>query len=353
MRIISLFSGAGGIDLGFEKAGFEIAWANDNDKDVWKTFEFNFPKAELDKRSIAEIKSKEIPDCEGIIGGPPCQSWSEIGALRGLDDPRGKVFFEFIRIIKDKKPKFFLAENVVGMLHKRNEEAVNYFIESFVNVGYNLKVKLLNASNFNVPQDRKRVFFVGIRKDLKKDFIFPLDFDVAPNLKEAIWNLKDNAIPAKQKNLTNGDDCIVPNHEYMIGGFSPIYMSRNRVRNWHETSYTIQAGGRHAPIHPQAPKMVNVGKDQFKFVEEKVKLYRRLSIRECARIQTFPDDFIFKYRNLSEGYKMVGNSVPCNLAYHLAIQINKVLTSDELNTNKSNSWEEQNTGLRQHRLDLI
>ena len=107
----------------------------------------------------------------------------------------------------------------------------------------------------------------------------------------------------------------------MTGGFSTSYMSRNRVRNWDEPSFTIQAGGRHAPIHPQAPKMIEVGKDKREFVKGKENLYRRLSIRECARIQTFPDDFIFKYENLADGYKMIGNAVPVNLAYYIAKQI--------------------------------
>ncbi len=111
----------------------------------------------------------------------------------------------------------------------------------------------------------------------------------------------------------------------MIGGFSTIYMSRNRVRSWDEPSFTIQAGGRHAPLHPQAPKMQFIHQNKRVFVEGKEKLYRRLSIRECARIQTFPDNYIFHYNNLADGYKMVGNAVPCNLAYYLAKTIKEQL----------------------------
>ena len=107
----------------------------------------------------------------------------------------------------------------------------------------------------------------------------------------------------------------------MTGGFSSIFMSRNRVREWHEPSFTIQAGGRHAPIHPNAPKMLLVEQNKRIFVPEKEYLYRRLSVRECARIQTFPDDFIFKYRYVADGYKMVGNAVPVKFARHLAAQI--------------------------------
>ena len=108
-RVVSLFSGAGGLDKGFEKAGFDIIWANEYDSSIWETFEYNFPNTYLDKRSIRNVPSIDIPECIGIIGGPPCQSWSEAGALRGIEDERGQLFYEFIRILRDKKPLFFLA----------------------------------------------------------------------------------------------------------------------------------------------------------------------------------------------------------------------------------------------------
>jgi DNA (cytosine-5)-methyltransferase 1 len=111
----------------------------------------------------------------------------------------------------------------------------------------------------------------------------------------------------------------------MVGGFSSIYMSRNRVRSWNEPSFTIQAGGRHAPIHPQANKMIHVGKDKWIFDPNSLRPYQRLSVRECARIQTFPDDFIFYYERLADGYKMIGNAVPVNLSYALAQVIHKDL----------------------------
>ena len=325
MKIVSLFSGAGGLDRGFEAAGFETIWANDCDKDVWETFERNFPSAYLDKRSIIDIPSSEIPDCIGIIGGPPCQSWSEAGALRGINDRRGQLFFEFIRVLRDKQPLFFLAENVSGMLSKRHAQAFNNIKYLFAQSGYQLSVQLLNAADYLVPQDRKRVFFVGIRKDLNKIYSFPAPHLKKKLLQDAIWDLQNSALPAKDKNYTNNNQCALANHEFLTGGFSSIYMSRNRVRSWDEVSFTIQAGGRHAPIHPQAPKMILVDKDKRIFVTGKEHLYRRLSIRECARIQTFPDKHIFYYKNLLAGYKMVGNAVPCKLSYFLAKQLVKVI----------------------------
>lgn len=320
-RVVSLFSGAGGLDKGFEQAGFDIIWANEYDSSIWETFEYNFPNTHLDKRSIRNVPSIDIPECIGIIGGPPCQSWSEAGALRGIEDERGQLFYEFIRILRDKKPLFFLAENVEGMLAQRHSEALANIKKLFRESGYNLSFRLINANNYNVPQDRKRVIFVGYRNDLNITFEFPRMQEYKPVLKDAIWDLRNSAIPAKEKNYTNGNECKIPNHEYMIGGFSTIFMSRNRVRAWDEPSFTIQAGGRHAPIHPQAPKMTFIEQNKREFVKGKEHLYRRLSLRECARIQTFPDDFIFKYSSVADGYKMVGNAVPVNMAYALASKI--------------------------------
>jgi len=325
MKIISLFSGAGGLDLGFKQAGFNTIWANEYDKDIWETFEKNFKETTLDRRSIVKVNSDEIPETLGLIGGPPCQSWSEAGKSRGIDDDRGQLFFEFIRVLRDKKPLFFLAENVSGMLAKRHSEALENIKKHFTDSGYRLSFKLLNAHDYGVPQDRKRIFFIGFREDLNIEFEFPKVFKKKLYLKDVIEDLKESVLPAVNKTYSNDDACELFNHEYMTGGFSSMYMSRNRVRSWDEPSFTIQAGGRHAPLHPQAPKMELVEKDKRKFVEGKEELYRRLSIRECARVQTFPDGHKFYYKNLTAGYKMVGNAVPPALAFALAQSIKEQL----------------------------
>lgn len=317
--IVSFFSGAGGLDLGFEKAGFCTIWANEFDKTIWATFERNFPNAKLDRRSITDVNADEIPDSIGIIGGPPCQSWSEAGARRGIEDKRGQLFWDYIRILKVKQPKFFLVENVSGILQPKHAEAFNSFIKAFADCGYEISWKLVDANDYGVPETRQRVIIVGYRKDLHKKFVFPEPKSYKPTLKDAIGDLPD-AVPAKDKNKTNGE-LDIPNHEYMTGGWSPIFMSRNRVRSWNEPSFTIQAGGRQAPLHPQAPTMQKVETNKFEFVKGQESLYRRLSVRECARIQTFPDDFIFEYTDVAVGYKMIGNAVPVNLAFEIAKKI--------------------------------
>ena len=332
MNLVSLFSGAGGLDLGFKKAGFNVVAANEYDKTIWETYEKNH-KTKLIKGDICDIPSAVFPDCDGIIGGPPCQSWSEAGSLKGIDDPRGQLFYQYIRILKDKKPKFFLAENVKGMMAKRHNDAVENIVSKFEEAGYDVFIHLLNASDYGVPQDRKRVFYVGFKKDLKVKFEPPKPYETKLTFKDTIFDLKDSAIPALEKNKTNGDNCEVLNHEYFIGAYSPIFMSRNRVRQWDEQAFTVQASGRQCQLHPQAPVMPKIEKNKNIFEPGKEALYRRLTVRECARIQGFPDDFKFYYTNLNDAYKMIGNAVPVNLAYEMAKAIVSALDNSSANSN--------------------
>ena len=333
--VVALFSGCGGLDLGFTQAGFDITWANEYDKNIWETYEKNHVDTILDKRDIRNISTKEIPDCIGIIGGPPCQSWSEAGTQKGIEDERGQLFLDYIRILEDKQPLFFLAENVSGMLQQKHSKAFNDITNSFKNAGYSISCQLINAKDYGIPQDRKRVIIVGYRNDLGGKFDFNLlkKVKAVSSLENTIWDLKESALPALTTQKTNGKNCTMSNHEYMIGDFSSIYMSRNRVRSWNEPSFTIQAGGRQAPIHPQANKMISVAKDKRVFDPSSLHPYRRLSVRECARIQTFPDNFKFYYKNLADGYKMIGNAVPVDLACEIAEVIKmQVFGSEQVDT---------------------
>lgn len=320
MKIATFFAGAGGLDRGFEEAGFDVIWANEYDRVIWDTYRHNFPKTKLDTRSIVEVEPDDIPNCDGMIGGPPCQSWSEAGMLRGIEDHRGQLFFEYIRLLDAKRPLFFLAENVSGIVFNRHSEAFNNILQMFSDIGYNVSFHLLNANDYGVPQDRERVIIVGYLAQYGKHFKPPMPLAPQPTLKDAIWDLRKNVVPALDKNKRNPKTKL-PNHEYFTGGFSSIFMSRNRVRPWDRPSFTIQAGGRHAPLHPQAPEMVAVGKDARAFVDGAD--YRRLSVRECARVQTFPDEHLFLYDYVADGYKMIGNAVPVKFAAALAAQIQK------------------------------
>lgn len=335
MNVISLFSGCGGLDLGFERAGFDIPVANEFDKTIWDTYEVNHPNTHLIKGDIRNIQKGDIADfingdVDGIIGGPPCQSWSEAGALKGIKDSRGQLFFDYIRILKEFQPKFFLAENVSGMLANRHSEAVQNILRLFEEAGYDVSFTMVNAKDYGVAEERKRVFYIGFRRNLKINFGFPRGSTKEDSkkitLRDIIWDLQDTAVPAGPKNHHNPE--AVNNNEYFTGAYSPIFMSRNRVKSWDEQAFTVQASGRQCQLHPQAPKMVKVGTNVCRFVEGKEDLYRRMTIREVARVQGFPDDFQFIYHDTNTAYKMIGNAVPVNLAYEIACAIRKFLEGD-------------------------
>ncbi len=332
MKILSLFTGAGGLDLGFERAGFDIPVANEFDKTIWETFRANHPKTHLIEGDVRQITKDDIAQfvdgpIDGIIGGPPCQSWSEAGSLRGIEDARGQLFYDYIRILKDFQPKFFLAENVSGMLANRHSEAVQNILHMFDEAGYDVSLTLVNAKDYGVAQERKRVFYIGFRKDLNINFSFPHgsteDDDKKLTLRDIIWDLQETAVPSGPKNHHNPE--AINNNEYFTGAFSTIFMSRNRVKSWDEQAFTVQASGRQCQLHPQAPKMVKFGKNDCRFVEGKESLYRRMTVREVARVQGFPDDFVFIYDSTDDAYKMIGNAVPVNLAYEVAQGIKKAL----------------------------
>ncbi|CAI2186569.1 19699_t:CDS:2 [Funneliformis geosporum] len=263
-KLISLFSGAGGLDL--------------------------------DTRSIIEIKSAEIPNCDGIIGGSPCQSWSLAGSQKGkngIKDHRGTLIYEYLRIVKAKKPSFFVFENVAGILSPSNQKEFSKFKKKLENLGYNITYRNLNAKDYGIPQDRKRVFLIGICQDL------PIFFDF-------------NKI-SEVKKPVNLHDCIADLQD----------LASNKIAN-HE--YYEGTSGRHSPLHPSA-SMTKQATDKFIFAKKNV---RRLTVRECARIQTFPDNFVFKYQNINDGYKMVGNAVPVLLAYKIANELKKTLKIEKI-----------------------
>lgn len=358
MNVISLFSGCGGLDLGFEKAGFNIPVANEFDKTIWETFKVNHPNTHLIEGDVRQITKEDIAqyidgEVDGIIGGPPCQSWSEAGSLKGIKDARGQLFFDYIRILTEFQPKFFLAENVSGMLADRHSEAVQNILHMFEEAGYDVSFTLVNAKDYGVAEERKRVFYIGFRKDLNIQFGFPKgstkDDSKKITLRDIIWDLQETAVPSGPKNHHNPD--AINNNEYFTGTYSPIFMSRNRVKSWDEQAFTVQASGRQCQLHPQAPKMVKFGKNDCRFVEGKEHLYRRMTIREVARVQGFPDDFKFIYEDTNTAYKMIGNAVPVNLAYEIAVAIkmyldgngdtvdidNEILDAKEANEKKMSS----------------
>lgn len=308
----SLFAGAGGLDIGFKQAGYHILWANDFNKDACATYKLHSPETEVVQGDIAKIDANSIPDCDIFLGGFPCQGYS-IGGNRVIDDPRNKLYKEYVRIIKAKKPLCFIGENVKGILTMGGGEVLKQIIEDFEEAGYTVFYQLLNAKDFGVPQDRQRVFITGFRNDLNiAEYSIPEYTGKAQTIGDA---LKDFPEPD-------------PNDVY-AGSYSPWFTMRNRRREFTDVSHTILATARQIPIHPSSPPMVKLGKDAWEFGEGRST--RRYSYKECAALQTFPADIEFT-GNLTSKYKQIGNAVPVKLAYHIAKYLRTVLLA-EVTTN--------------------
>ena len=321
MKVVSFFAGCGGLDLGFEQAGFRVIWANELEPAVRDTYIQNHPHTEFILGDINRINPKDVPSCDGFIGGPPCQSWSIAGKQKGLEDERGKLFLTYIKMIRAKKPKFFLIENVKGLLEEKFSKIFYDFLKQLDNAGYNVKWQLLDAVNFGIPQNRERVFIIGFRKDLNVKYDFPKGTYSTPiPLIHAIGDIKETPITYKETDkVTANQKCA--NHDVLISNFNMFYHKGNRRRGWLQPSFTIHATGDSIPLHPSSPKMLFFGHENWDFQKDKINKYRRLSVRECARIQTFPDNFVFVTNNIKVAYKMIGNAVPPRLGLAIATSI--------------------------------
>lgn len=305
---VSLFCGAGGLDLGFENTGFHTIWANDFDADACKTHQ-SWSKAEVICGDISKIEVNSIPDSDIILGGFPCQGFSLSGP-RKIDDSRNALYKHYVKIVAKKQPKIFVGENVKGLLTMGQGQIIEAIIEEFSACGYNVFYKLLNAKDFGVPQDRERVIIWGFRKDLNvKDYQLPIPKMAKVTLKDALGDM-----PQAKKE----DVCYAP--------FSSRFMSRNRKRNWNQVSYTIPAMAKQVTLYPGSPDMEKIDKDLWKFGDDGET--RRLSWREAAVIQTFPQNIEF-YGDLTSKYKQIGNAVPVKLAEYIANELRTILLEKE------------------------
>lgn len=288
--LVSLFCGAGGMDIGFELAGFRTVWAIDFNHDACETHRL-WSGADVQEGDIAKVDINTIPDTDIITGGFPCQGFSLAGP-RKVDDSRNTLYRHFVKILKIKKPRVFVAENVKGILTLGGGEVIKKIVDDFTGIGYRVSYKLLNAADYNVPQDRMRVIFVGIRNDIPGEFSFPEPSKARATLRTAIEGIKSNP------------------EDICRDSYSSRYMSRNRKRNWDEKSFTIPAMAKQVPLHPDSPDMIKISTDVWKFGEGET---RRLSYKEAAAVQTFPRNIEF-FGDLTSKYKQIGNAVPVNLA---------------------------------------
>lgn len=296
------------MDLGFKKAGFKIIWANDIYKPACETYKKNFGVEPVygDIRKIEKFRRADV-----LVACNPCQGFSMIGN-REPDDRRNFLYLEIFRVIRQVRPKYVVVENVRGLISLYGGRFFKLIKRSFRRHGYDFYWKLLNAKDYGVPQHRERVIFVGVRRDLKVKYEFPeATHGQGPGLKPYV-NLR-KAIGRMKK--------AKPDEYYNKDDWPFFYMSRNRRPDWNDVSFTIQAEGRQVPLHPSCPPMRRVEKDKFEFTDSPGK-YRRLSAKECARIQSFPASFKF-VGPLSTQYTLIGNAVPPKLARAIAESIMK------------------------------
>ncbi|MBB6454403.1 DNA (cytosine-5)-methyltransferase 1 [Salirhabdus euzebyi] len=290
-KVASLFAGAGGLDIGLELSnGFETIYANDIDKDACATFS-KWSDAEVVCGNIKDIHERDIPDADIITGGFPCQGFSAAGPRKVLDE-RNTLYKELSRVIEAKQPLAFIGENVKGLLTLGNGEIMEAIKNDFSSKGYRLYYQLLNAADYEVPQDRYRVIMIGIREDIDIGFEFP-----KPTGRKSIKDILSDLPEPKPEDI-----CHAP--------YSSRYMSRNRKRDWDEVSYTIPAMAKQVTLHPSSPDMIKLEKDLWKFGEGST---RRFSWQEAAAIQSFPKYIDFE-GNLTSKYKQIGNAVPPKLA---------------------------------------
>ena len=393
MKVASLFSGCGGLDLGFIQAGFEVIWANDFFKEAVETYRANIGD-HIVYGDITKIPSSDIPsNFDILLGGFPCQGFSVANIKRSMEDERNFLYKELMRLIKDKKPKFFVGENVKGLLSMQKGKVIQMIVEDFKSLGYKVDYKLLKASDYGVPQNRERVVIIGNRLGLENKFPKPthgpkkdskLGIEKYVSVKEVCSHLsnvrtRDSAFKLKNKTIYNhvartnvaetfwGRKYPVNQHDicdYLRfwrdkSGWSTKKVDEHfgyahtaghwfrkdnnsgsipnpsdwwelkkilkfdskydkavtemelktisfeqslRINNWDNPSDTITATG--PEIHPNKQ--------------------RRMSVRECAIIQSFPDDFVFK-GSLGNMYKQIGNAVPVLMAQKIAEEIKKEL----------------------------
>lgn len=296
-KVVSLFSGCGGSDAGVIAAGFDVVMANDLLPYARDVYLANHAATDYRVESIAGIKT--FPDAELLVGCYPCQGFSQ----GGLRDPSKKIntlYLEFARALRAIHPKAFIVENVSGMVRSNFTHLLDAQLKVFGETGYRVKAKVLNAVDYGVAQERKRIFIVGVRNDLDVEYEFP-----APTHGEGK--------PAAHLKIRDaiGDLPEWPIGEFYDGDFHWYYMSRDRRRGWEQASKTIVANPRHMPLHPMSPTMARLEPNKWAFIGEG--RARRFSYRESARLQGFAHNFIFPDTDrgsLAMRYTVVGNAVP-------------------------------------------
>ncbi len=345
MKIIDIFSGAGGLSLGFEEVGFESVLAIDKWNDAIKTYNLNHKNkvgttVDIHEFSNDDLEKYKEQDITGIIGGPPCQGFSLVGT-RDTNDPRNSLYIEYVRFVSIIKPKFFVLENVSGLLSLEKGKFKQDILERFNQLGYNVDFRLLTASDYGVPQSRKRVFFVGLRKDIFENEYFNFDKLTKRNIvstKDAISDLPKAVNHKKpveyvrepitefqkyiRRNSTHVYNHELTNHTQQTVDIISLVPDGGGIRDLPEEYYGIRNyNNAFRRMDSNLPSStIDCGhRNYFHYSENRVP-----TVRESARIQSFPDWYVFAGSKTSQ-YTQVGNAVPPLLASIIAQEIKNII----------------------------
>lgn len=326
MKVAGLFSGVGGIELGFSQAGFDIARSNEIDKKAGETFKLNFSH-KLIVDDICNISGKDIPDVDIIVGGFPCQAFSIAGYRKGFEDERGEIFFQMARIIKEKNPRIIFIENVKNLLNHDNGNTYRVISQTLESYGYTLKTMVLNASEYgNIPQNRERIYIVGFKnKDDYANFqkIYPVqlttrvsdivDYDSKVDDKYYYTNENCNFYDKLEKEIKNKNT---------VYQWRRIYVRENKSNLCPTLTANMGTGGHNVPL-----VLTKYG-------------IRKLTPKECFLFQGFPKDF--KLPNLAQSnlYKQAGNSVVVPVIRRIAEEIKNAI--DKTDSGIFVWWAEKN-----------
>lgn len=315
MKVCSLFSGIGGIDLGFQQAGFEIIWANEFDRDAAKTYRHNFGDTYLSKQNIKNVKTEDIPDFDVLVAGFPCQSFSSAGKQKGFDDPRGNLFFEIVRIVRDKRPSVIFLENVANLLQHDDGKTFLTIYNALVPFGYTFKYRVMDSMEYgNVPQHRSRIFIVAFL-DYKKceKFEFPDQIRRTVFLNDIL-----------QRNVKHDDSYYLepgdPNYDFLV----KLVSNKSQIYKYYESLKAYKA----YRVCPTLLASMGSYPDSIPVILDDYGI-RKITPYECLALLGFPKSYRFPNISMSSAYKQCGNSVVVPVIRRIAENIMKVMSGKD------------------------
>lgn len=314
LKVCSLFSGIGGIDLGFIQAGFKIVWANEIDKDTVKTYKYNFGSEYLLEKDIRKVDTAEIPDFDVLVAGFPCQPFSVLGKQKGFEDPRGQLFFEITRIVRDKQPQVVFLENVANLLEHDDGKTFLTVYNALVPYGYTLKYRVIDAIDYgNIPQHRTRIFIVAfLDPEMSERFTFPEPIKRTKKLNDILSRVQKHS-PMYYLSKDNISNDLVK--KFAADKYALCqYRESSRSYSMHRVCPTLVAS------MGDFPERIPVIQDSFGI--------RRVTPYECLALLGFPTDFRFPNISMASAYKQCGNSVAVPVIHRIAENIMKAIQDD-------------------------